>query len=155
MTASPLTAAAVVHRFVYQQAVIVTVCCQWRFLLAQHTLAGEAFTSLVLEVFRLNGRLLAVGDRLAAGGRPARARWQVLGALVDGPLTASQVARRMGLKRQSVQRLVDVLAAEGLVALDDNPDHARARLVRPTDRGRKKYAEIDEIQKQWANRTSR
>ena len=49
-----------------------------------------------------------------------------MGALDARPLTASQVARRMGLTRQSVQRVVDLLAAEGLIsALEKNPDHRR------------------------------
>src|SRR6476660_4453281 len=90
-----------------------------------HTPAGEAFTHLVLEVFRLNGRLLSVGDRLVAGLGLTSARWQVLGALhgSTGRLTVSQIARSMGLQRQSVQRLVDVMTADGLLQLVENPQH--------------------------------
>jgi DNA-binding MarR family transcriptional regulator len=83
------------------------------------------------------------------------ARWQVLGALEAGPLPAAEIARRMGLKRQSVQRLVDVLAEEGIVAFEDNPLHRRAKLVRTTDEGSRRYARVTEIQREWAARVSR
>ncbi len=114
-----------------------------------------AFTDLVLETFRLNGRLLATGDRLARQVGLTSARWQVLGALEAGPLPAAGIARRMGLKRQSVQRLVDVLADEGVVAFEENPTHRRAKLVRTTDEGKRRYARLTDIQKEWANRVSR
>src|SRR6266545_2667657 len=91
--------------------------------------AGNALTELVLEVFRVNGRLLAAGDRMARPAGQTSARWQVLGAVDREPRTVSQIARMMGLTRQSVQRTADRLHAEGLVAHTDNPAHRRARLV--------------------------
>ncbi|MDH3233798.1 MAG: MarR family transcriptional regulator, partial [Alphaproteobacteria bacterium] len=41
----------------------------------------EAVTALILETFRLNGRLLAAGDRLVGDLGLTSARWQVLGAI--------------------------------------------------------------------------
>ena len=49
-------------------------------------------TDLVLEVFRLNGRLIASGDVLVAKIGLTSARWQVLGAIALQPTPAS-VAR--------------------------------------------------------------
>ena len=112
----------------------------------------EAFTELVLEIFRGNGRLLAAGDRLAAPAGLTSARWQVLGAIAAAPLTVADIARAMGLARQSVQRVVDLLAAEGIVALHDNPAHRRARLVAPTPRGQAMLAEVSLLQAGWARR---
>jgi DNA-binding MarR family transcriptional regulator len=112
-------------------------------------------TELVLEIFRVNGLLLAAGDRLTRGLGLTSARWQILGALANGPLTAAQIARNMGLKRQSVQRLVDVLSEEGMVAFEANPHHLRAKLIRLTDAGERKYEQISEIQARWANSVSR
>ena len=43
-------------------------------------LADGAGTELVLDVFRLNGLLLAAGDHLTAGEGLTAARWQVLGS---------------------------------------------------------------------------
>lgn len=112
-------------------------------------------TELVLEIFRVNGLLLAVGDRLTRELGLTSARWQVLGALADGPLTAAQIARNMGLKRQSVQRLVDVLAEQGILMFEDNPHHRRAKLVRLTEAGQRKYEQISKIQARWVNSVSR
>jgi len=120
-----------------------------------HSPAGAAMTELVLEIFRVNGLLLAVGDRLTKGLGLSSARWQVLGALSNGPLTAAQIARNMGLQRQGVQRLVDLLDEEGVVAFEDNPHHRRAKLVRMTDAGQRKHAQISRIQARWVNGLSR
>ncbi len=114
--------------------------------------SAAAFTALVLEVFRLNGRLLAAGDRLAAPAGLTSARWQVLGAIEAAPLPAAGIARAMGLTRQSVQRIADVLAAEGIVAFRGNPRHRRAKLVTVTPRGRRMLGRIGRIQSAWARR---
>ncbi len=114
--------------------------------------AGNALTELVLEVFRVNGRLLAAGDRMARPAGQTSARWQVLGAVDREPRTVSQIARMMGLTRQSVQRTADRLHAEGLVAHTDNPAHRRAKLVTLTARGRRVLDAITQQQIAWANR---
>jgi len=66
------------------------------------TKAGNAFTELILETFRFNGRLLAAGDRLTRPFKLSSARWQVLGAIEQKPLPVAQIAHNMGLARQSV-----------------------------------------------------
>ena len=48
-----------------------------------------------------------------------------------------QMARDMGHARQSVQRLADALAKEGLVVYKDNPADQRSRLLELTPQGRK------------------
>lgn len=121
----------------------------------RHSPSGAAMTELVLEIFRVNGLLLAEGDRLTQGLGLTSARWQILGAIADGPLTAAQIARNMGLKRQSVQRVVDVLHEEGTLAFEANPHHVRAKLIRLTDAGQCKYEQICEIQARWVNSVSR
>ncbi|MBR0681526.1 winged helix-turn-helix transcriptional regulator [Roseomonas eburnea] len=93
---------------------------------------------LALEVFRLNGALLATGDALVAPLGLTSARWQILGAVAEagGALTVAGIARAMGLARQSVQRVANDLAAAGLVAFAANPGHRRAPLLHLTDAGR-------------------
>ena len=105
------------------------------------SLAVEAVTALILETFRLNGRLLAAGDQLVGDLGLSSARWQVLGAIEEAPLPVAQIARDMGLTRQSVQRLADVLEAAGLVEYAVNPNHRRAKLVRLSNQGRTVMAE--------------
>ncbi len=61
----------------------------------------------------------------------------------------------MGLKRQSVQRLVDVLSEHGILMFENNPHHRRAKLVRLTEAGRRKYEQISKIQARWVNSISR
>ncbi len=112
--------------------------------------AGQVLTELVLELFRLNGRLLAAGDRLARPFGQTSARWQVLGAIQIDQRTVSQIARVMGLTRQSVQRSVDRLEAGGLVSYADNPAHKRARLVALTARGRSVLERIVRREESWS-----
>ncbi len=116
--------------------------------------AGPLFTEIVLEVFRLAGLLTAEGDRLTADLGLTSARWKVLGAIaLEGrPLTVAQIARRMGLTRQSVQRLVNELAGDGFVMLEPNPDHKRAPLIRRTAAGEAAYAAIMARYEAWAER---
>ena len=121
-------------------------------MMGQHSPAGRAFTRLVLSVFRLNGRLLAAGDRMAATAGQSSARWQVLGVIDHGPQTVAGVARAMDLARQSVQRTADRLVAEGLAAYLGNPADRRADLLRMTSRGRKVLRKIERAQYVWANR---
>src|SRR3712207_8221001 len=99
------------------------------------TPAADALTELMLEVFRVNGDLLSEGNRLTSSLGQTSARWQILGALRSGPLTVADIARNMGLARQSVQRTADVLAGDGVVEFVDNPAHRRAKLVRVTTLG--------------------
>src|ERR687897_287032 len=120
----------------------------------ERTRAGGAATELVLAIFRANGLLIASGDQLSASEGLTSARWQVVGALAlaDRPLTVPQIARRMGLTRQSVQASVNRLLGEDLVEADENPDHRRSPLIRLTELGRAKYAGLDRRQVRWINR---
>jgi DNA-binding MarR family transcriptional regulator len=71
--------------------------------------------------------------------RPAgltAAWWQVLGAVLGESLPVAGIAREMGLARQSVQRIADILVERGLAEYRDNPAHRRARLLVPTEAGR-------------------
>jgi DNA-binding MarR family transcriptional regulator len=115
---------------------------------------GEAATRVILSVFRANGLLLLVGGQLAADEGLTAARWQVLGAiaLAERPLTVPQIARRMGLTRQSVHATVGRLARDGLLALAPNADHRRSPLVSLTERGRAIYSATDRRQAAWVNR---
>ncbi len=123
----------------------------------QHSPAGATLTELILEIFRLNGRLLAAGDGLAESVGLSSARWQVLGAihLAPQPQTVSWLSRSMGLTRQAVQRIVNELENDGLVAFRVNPAHRRAQLVVLTRKGQTSYAAVDRRQKPWANALAR
>ncbi len=110
-------------------------------------------TGLVIDVFRLNGDLLAAGDALVYDLGLTSARWQVLGAVALSPvaLPVAHIARNMGLTRQAVQRVVDDMRADGLVRLEPNPHHRRAMLVAMTAQGEIAYRGAIERQERWAD----
>ena len=119
----------------------------------QRTPGSDVVTELILEVFRLNGRLLAAGDVLVADLGLTSARWQVLGAIAISPALepVARLARRMGLTRQAVQRVVNDLEHLGLVEFRTNPHHQRAQLVGLTAKGRGIYDQAHQRQAPWAN----
>jgi DNA-binding MarR family transcriptional regulator len=96
-----------------------------------------------LTVFRLNGQFLSVAEELARPAGLTAAWWQVLGAVLREPLPVSGIARAMGITRQSVQRVADLLVDRGLAAYVPNPAHRRAKLLTPTDDGRAAVERID------------
>ena len=112
----------------------------------------RVMTGLILEVFRLNGDLLAAGDALVGDLGLTSARWQVLGAIALSPvpLPVAHLARNMGLTRQAVQRLVDEMRGDGLISLAANPHHRRAMLVVMTGEGRAAYQAALARQEGWA-----
>ena len=113
--------------------------------------AAGAGTELVLDVFKVNGLILAAGDHLAAAEGLTSARWQVLGALALArePLSVPRIARRMGLTRQSVQASVNRLVDDGMLIAEPNADHARSPLFDLTDRGTVAYERLAGAQQDW------
>jgi DNA-binding MarR family transcriptional regulator len=103
-----------------------------------------------LSIFRLNGLLMWNGDRITGSIGQSSARWQVLGRVGYQPQTVAQMARDMGHARQSVQRLADVLAKEGLVVYKDNPADQRTRLLELTPQGSEILAEIYAQSEEWS-----
>ncbi|MEV0172701.1 MarR family transcriptional regulator [Streptomyces sp. NPDC050803] len=105
-----------------------------------------------LGVFRLNGQFLAVAEELAKPSGLTAAWWQVLGAVLREPLPVSGIARAMGITRQSVQRIADLLVERGLAEYRPNPAHRRAKLVAPTEAGRAAVSRIDPGHAAFADR---
>ncbi|MZF83630.1 MarR family winged helix-turn-helix transcriptional regulator [Streptomyces sp. SID5643] len=105
-----------------------------------------------LGVFRLNGQFLAVAEELARPAGLTAAWWQVLGAVLGEPLPVSGIARAMGITRQSVQRIADLLVERGLAEYRPNPAHRRAKLLAPTAQGRAAIARIDPGHAAFADR---
>jgi DNA-binding MarR family transcriptional regulator len=120
---------------------------------ARRTPAGEALTDLILDLFRLNSLVSTAGDRLVARLGLTSARWQILGAMVaaDRPQPVAWLARDMGANRQNVQRIINDLHKEGLVAFEANPHHRRAQLVVLTDKGKQSFDAAMRLQAPWIN----
>ncbi len=112
----------------------------------------ELLSSAALIAFRLNGQFLDLAEQLARPAGITAAWWQVLGAVIDTPLSVSDIGRSMGVSRQAVQRTADLLVGKGLAEYHDNPAHRRAKLVALSDRGR---AAIEAIGPQHAHAAER
>jgi DNA-binding MarR family transcriptional regulator len=123
---------------------------------AKRSAAGEVLSGLVLDLFRLTSELLTAGDRLVARLGLTSARWQILGAIVaaERPQPVAWLARDLGANRQNVQRIVNDLHADGLVAFETNPHHRRAQLVVLTDKGRQAFEAAMELQAPWIDQLS-
>jgi DNA-binding MarR family transcriptional regulator len=123
----------------------------------KHTPSGKALTDMILTLLRLNSEIIAEGDRMTKDLRLSSSRWQIVAQVVHSGemLTVSQIARNMGLHRQTVQPQVDAMADDGLVVFAENPHHRRSKLVHTTPSGRRAYREALRRQVGWANRAVR
>lgn len=117
--------------------------------------ADDALQDVLLALFQLHGRVLEAADVMSGGVGLTGARWQVMKVADRQALTVSQIARRLGLKRQSVQRTVDQLAGQGLVEIQPNVDHQRAGLVALSAQGRRLLAALESRQQAWSARCLR
>lgn len=101
-----------------------------------------AYRQLIAEVYELAGRSRRSSDLLAREIGQTAARWHLMSALTDGPRSVSGAARRLGLARQSVQRVANELVRGGLVRSEPDPDDARAPRLRLTEVGRRVTSEL-------------
>jgi len=107
---------------------------------------------MIIATFRLNGRLMEVAQGLAAEGGLTAAWWQVLGGVLDEPRTVAEVGRQMGVTRQGVQRVADLLVQRGLAEYRPNPAHRRAKLLACSEAGYWAIRRIALAQHPWADR---
>lgn len=104
------------------------------------------------DVYELAGASRSTSEEIAAEVGQTAARWHVMSALSAESFTVPAIARRLGLTRQSVQRVVNDLEGAGLVRLEPNPDHVRSPLVTLTAEGAHRLLEL--FQRSEASRTA-
>ncbi|MGW6283069.1 MarR family winged helix-turn-helix transcriptional regulator [Kribbella sp. NPDC055071] len=119
------------------------------------TEGGIVLTDVVLATFRLNARLLEAAQDLAAHGGLTAAWWQVLGGVLDEPRSVADVGRIMGVSRQAVQRIADLLVERGLAEYRPNPAHRRAKLLACTEAGYLAIRRIAVVQHPWTAELSK
>lgn len=117
--------------------------------------AGEEFDALLHRVVDLNKLFAAAGEALARPAGQTLARALVMRQITDEPMPVAEIARQLRLKRQSVQRVADLLVDEGLLTFEENPRHRRAKLARLTATGRAALERIDAEQREWTQRLGR
>jgi len=110
---------------------------------------------LVISIFRLNALFMTLGNKIARPAGQTSARWFVLAASYLVPQTVSQIARRMGVTRQGIQRTADQLVKEGLVVFRENEAHKRSRLIELTEKGKLAMESIAKEQGRWAAKWSK
>jgi DNA-binding MarR family transcriptional regulator len=118
---------------------------------AKRSPAGEAFNDVLGQIIRLTRHFTAAAEALTKPAGQTLARWLVLEECQDTPATVSDIARRLHLARQSVQRVADALERDDLCAYRDNPRHRRAKLLELTPTGRSTLARIQAAQRQWSD----
>jgi DNA-binding MarR family transcriptional regulator len=107
-----------------------------------------------MSVFKVNGLIIRAGEGITSPLGQSSARWQVLGRAYE-PTTVAKIAQDIGHARQSVQRIADILAAEGLVSYRDNPADRRTRLLELTPDGADVLRRIYQGQVEWSLRIMR
>jgi len=91
---------------------------------------------IVADIYELAGRFREYGDAIAQTVGQTQARWQVMSAASAEPLSVPRIARVLGVTRQNVQRIADLLVEEGSAQYQDNPDHRASPHLILTKRGR-------------------
>lgn len=97
---------------------------------------------LIADVLEAAGALRRLGEQTAAAEGLTQARWQLLSAVSEDPLTAPQAARRLGVSRQNVQRVANDLVSLKLASFETNPDHRGSPLLAPTPSGKEALARV-------------
>lgn len=119
-----------------------------------HLSEEQLILNLILEIFRSEGDLSKTGDNLVKDLSLSSAKWKVLGALKlsSSPLTVSDISKRMGQSRQSVQRVANDLNKLGFISFIENPNHQTAKLLLATDKGKKAMVEVDKRKNEWVKK---
>lgn len=112
-----------------------------------------AYTALLDQAVKLAGVIEAVGNGLARPAGQSLARWQVLRAVEPEAAPVGAIACVLGITRQSVQRVADLLVQDGLGRYRPNPAHQRAKLLEITAEGRATLQSIQAAQSLCARRT--
>ena len=122
----------------------------------QDRIQEAAFSHLMEECFKINRQLIAAVSQLTKGSCITGAQWGVLGAFggTDGPLTVAEAARRLGLTRQGVQRVADLLENKALIEYLPNPNHRRAKLAKVSDEGRNLLNQLQQRESLWAQQAA-
>lgn len=95
----------------------------------------ETYRLLIADVYELAGASRRVSEQLAGEVGQSAARWHVMSVLSESELSVAAAARRLGLARQSVQRVAKELVRDGHLRVRPDPADRRAPLLSLTGSG--------------------
>jgi DNA-binding MarR family transcriptional regulator len=101
----------------------------------QHVVKTDEVALLIGDIYECAALLRAEGERTAAAEGQTHARFHALTVIANAPATVPQVARRLGVSRQNLQRIANELQRDGLVEFVTNPDHRTSPLLTVTASG--------------------
>jgi DNA-binding MarR family transcriptional regulator len=115
--------------------------------------SSDVVSRFIIETLRLSGALAMNADEMVADIGLSCARWQVVGSIYQAPFPqpVAHIARDMRMSRQGVQRIVNELHRDGLVAFQTNPHHAKAHLIVLTERGIGAFNTAIKRQEKWTS----
>lgn len=110
-------------------------------------------TAFRLGIFKLNGLLLRESELDLGGTLITKSRARLLGVLMQAnqPMTIPQICHEMGVARQGVGRLVNLMIDDGLLELRENPLHVKSKYVAVTRKGEKTYETIHDYHVNLSN----
>jgi DNA-binding MarR family transcriptional regulator len=104
--------------------------------------SSELVPLIVADIYELASRFREHGETIARTVGQTQARWQVMSAASAEPRTVPQIARRLGVTRQNVQRIADLLVEEGWARFAPNAEHRSSDHLILTARGEKALREL-------------
>jgi len=106
------------------------------------------FQLLFGNIIRINGAFLEVAEKICSNDDLITVPiWRVIAVIRIRPMTVSDVAKYLGIKRQSVQSTVNQMKTKGLISFRKNPNHKTSPLVVLTKKGNDKVDDIFKYQK--------
>ena len=106
------------------------------------------FQLLFGNIIRINGAFLEVAEKICSNDPLITVPiWRVIAVIRINPMTVPEVAKYLGIKRQSVQSTVNQMKRRGLINLRKNPNHKTSPLVILTKKGNEKVDDIFKYQK--------
>ena len=117
--------------------------------------SATLFRQLTRAVFAAQSSVLHYGDRANAAFGQSSARWRVMSNIAQGIGSVAEIARETDYARQSVQRLADVLVADGLATYAPDPEDRRRQIITLTAKGSTLLAEMEADFDRWSKRLVR
>lgn len=106
------------------------------------------FQLLFGNIIRINGAFLEVAEKICSKDDLVTVPiWRIIAVIRIKGMTVSEIAKYLGIKRQSVQSTVNQMKRRRLINLRKNPNHKTSHLVFLSKKGSDKVKDILKYQK--------